>query len=77
MLFCTKKHVDISGKIPSVSAHDLVHLWTTQLILINHENARQHPYPCKANLIYAFAKQTKRDTLCTLFMQRERTPKSL
>lgn len=77
MLFPTKKHVDISGIIPSVSARELVNLWTTQLPLTNHENAHQHTHPCKANVSYPFANYQKRDTLCTLFMQRERTPKSL
>ncbi len=73
----TKKHVDDLGIIPSVSARELVNLWTTQLTLTNHENTHQSKSPRKANLNYSFGKQTKRDTLCTLFMQRKRTPKSL
>lgn len=73
----TKKHVDESSIISSVLARELVNLWTTQLTLTNHENTHQPPYPCKTYIIHPFIKLTKRDTLCTLFMQRERTPKSL
>lgn len=37
MLLPTKKHVDESGIISSVSARELVNLWTTQLTLTNYQ----------------------------------------
>lgn len=50
MLFTTKKHVDISGIIPSVALCKSQEFWINKLIHTTHEIYYQNLNSCKANL---------------------------